>query len=69
MKKSVKLITQGQFETCLQLAINIVNSGKPSWTRNDVLKLIKQIYNSLLHCAVDNEREGFSLPVEEEVLQ
>lgn len=65
MKNSVKLLTLNQVEECLQIVIDRINEGKPSYTKKDVMKILKAIYNGLLKTATANSEVGFCLPVEE----
>lgn len=66
MKNTSKILTLSQVEECLQLAIDKINVGKPSYTRQNVMQILKAIYNALLHTATENAIQGFKLPTESE---
>ena len=58
MKNKYKVITYTQLEEALQIVIDRVTSGKPSYTKRDVLSLINLIYNTLLNQATHNAENG-----------
>ena len=58
MKNKYKVITYTQLEQAFQIVIDRVTSGKPSYTKRDVLTLINLIYNTLLKEATRNAENG-----------
>ena len=58
MKNKYKVITYTQLEEALQIVIDRVTSGKPSYTKRDVPSLINLIYNTLLNQATHNAENG-----------
>ena len=59
---SVKLLTLTQVEQAMQIVIDKVNGGKVSYSKKDVILIIKTIYNALMKTATDNAKDGFRLP-------
>lgn len=58
MKNKYKVITYNQLEETLQIAVNRVTNGKPSYAKKDVLHLLNLIYNTLLSTATRNAEAG-----------
>lgn len=58
MKNKYKVISFSQFEEVLQITINRITSGKPSYSYKEVLAIINLIYNTLLQSATRNAEAG-----------
>ena len=58
MKNKYKVITHTQLEEVLQIIINRITSGKPSYSYKEVLAIINLIYNTLLQSATRNAEAG-----------
>lgn len=58
MKNKYKVITYNQLEEVLQITVNRVTNGKPSYSKKEVLSLINLIYNALLSQATKNAESG-----------
>ena len=58
VKNKYKVITYNQLEETLQIAVDRVSNGKPSYSKKEVLQLLNLIYNTLLQSATRNAEAG-----------
>lgn len=67
MKDSRKLLTLSQVEKTLQILVNQIETGKPSYSKDDLLKIFKAIDNQLIKIANDNYKQDLYLGEDEGV--
>lgn len=63
-RKDIYILTLPQVEQVLQVVCDSVHDGKPSYTKYEVLKLIRMIYNQFVKTGTVNAQTGFHLSVE-----